>query len=871
MKAGDHREYARQRRAEKEAEARALREDMSDPEDDPEMTGEPETDFEEGEPDIDPEEGETEFENEPEGETEFEDEEPEEEYADGEEPPEYDEEYPEGADDDDDEDEAPGSDKFSDRPVTSPDRPEGVPKLNIRGKKNKAKEAAVKAKAKTKKKAQIRGNDSETSDPEVDGDDDFDEPEPAEEDDEPSPDRRPPGRRRGETMRKLHQGAMRSARGYRSSDDEELTDGLEDDEYGGYTARSQFDGKTEYKSLKDAAMGYGKETTLGKDGVEHRVEDLPIKMAFEHLSSLAGMSQKVQDAINLSKSLFQRRMDKMDRGVLHKAWRGWLLVQLGFQKKKNILTRAVNKLRRRKLTLAFNAWYDMHTRTKKTSGMGGAARQVVVNGMRRRTFQAWREKAADSRRQVLMASNTAKLRDEFLERLVEVGLRQLRHKMMRRAWSGFDCFAEVRRGRRNRMRQAIARATHGQLSRAFNRWDEQATNRRRQRAMVKRAIARMSKGKLARCFDKWREADRHKKRCLMKVAKGRQARAWAKWRSNMTLLRKAHITMGRWKERTLWTAFKGWEGAADLKREQKRRCEFILQRMLRRGMRSAWRQWCWVVEDATGCSMDHVRALKDQNARLRRDNERFVRLVDSGEWGRGRVEELNEAGRVLREERRQLEELIKNIKSEKDGFVKDAMMQAQEARGLKDRLVSGNFVQRNKLTVRGGSSFNTIQRVLKQDMLDSGAAARHPAALQAYKVDRLALDKVSVFSDGEINVQATRADVEPYARSAARQAPVLGGSRGAVGGYPRGGRSRPAPPPAGGPPPSFRGRGGGPGAGLGAGPSSRDPGQSMLADALSSLSPDEVDALEDLLRRGRSAGAEKDGVDAGGAGSSGGA
>ena len=134
----------------------------------------------------------------------------------------------------------------------------------------------------------------------------------------------------------------------------------------------------------------------------------------------------------------------MDRGVLHKAWRGWLLVQLGFQKKKNILTRAVNKLRRRKLTLAFNAWYDMHTRTKKTSGMGGAARQVVVNGMRRRTFQAWREKAADSRRQVLMASNTAKLRDEFLERLVEVGLRQLRHKMMRRAWSGFDCFAEVR-------------------------------------------------------------------------------------------------------------------------------------------------------------------------------------------------------------------------------------------------------------------------------------------------------------------------------------------------------------------------------------------------------------------------------------------
>ena len=33
-----------------------------------------------------------------------------------------------------------------------------------------------------------------------------------------------------------------------------------------------------------------------------------------------------------------------------------------------------------------------------------------------------------------------------------------------------------------------------------------------------------------------------------------------------------------------------------------------------------------------------------ENERLRRDNERFVRLIDSGEWGRGRVAELTQAG-----------------------------------------------------------------------------------------------------------------------------------------------------------------------------------------------------------------------------------
>lgn len=38
--------------------------------------------------------------------------------------------------------------------------------------------------------------------------------------------------------------------------------------------------------------------------------------------------------------------------------------------------------------------------------------------------------------------------------------------------------------------------------------------------------------------------------------------------------------------------------------------------------------------------------MSEENERLRRDNERFVRLIDSGEWGRGRVAELVSAGEV---------------------------------------------------------------------------------------------------------------------------------------------------------------------------------------------------------------------------------
>ncbi len=36
-----------------------------------------------------------------------------------------------------------------------------------------------------------------------------------------------------------------------------------------------------------------------------------------------------------------------------------------------------------------------------------------------------------------------------------------------------------------------------------------------------------------------------------------------------------------------------------------------------------------------------------ENERLQRDNERFTRLIDSGDWGRSRVSELAKAGTLL--------------------------------------------------------------------------------------------------------------------------------------------------------------------------------------------------------------------------------
>lgn len=71
--------------------------------------------------------------------------------------------------------------------------------------------------------------------------------------------------------------------------------------------------------------------------------------------------------------------------------------------------------------------------------------------------------------------------------------------------------------------------------------------------------------------------------------------------------------------RLLSGSFRGWSQAADK----------LCQQTLADGY-----------EELAG----QVGAMKAENERLRRDNERFVRLIDSGEWGRGRVAELTQAG-----------------------------------------------------------------------------------------------------------------------------------------------------------------------------------------------------------------------------------
>jgi hypothetical protein len=52
---------------------------------------------------------------------------------------------------------------------------------------------------------------------------------------------------------------------------------------------------------------------------------------------------------------------------------------------------------------------------------------------------------------------------------------------------------------------------------------------------------------------------------------------------------------------------------------------------------------------------------------------------------------------------------------------------------------------RNRLLVKGGSSFNALVRAMKQDLIDNGTAAKDPALL--YEIDKV------TYSEGRLITQ----------------------------------------------------------------------------------------------------------------------
>ncbi|GLC35838.1 hypothetical protein PLESTB_000499600 [Pleodorina starrii] len=649
-------------------------------------------------------------------------------------------------------------------------------------------------------------------------------------------------------------------------------------------ARAAFDPDEAKRALAYNAGLYGRANTMRREGTAPKTmgiaDDLPNRFALEHLNALAGMASKVQAAIEHNRKVFAKRVRMEDKAVMKKAFDAWRAARYGSLAKQQLLRRAIARLQRGTLSRAFQAWKDKFHLVDKFLAMRRKVTATINRGRMKRAFLEWRHLCEDRWWKNQLAARDAQI--HAMERKIEgfekrpiVVIRRRKLYALMEAW--FNASIERRRKRLRRLK-AVMHWRNMSYIKAWNSWRAFVEVRVRRRNLLRKAAARMRNIGLVSAWNKWseavlaaREEAAKMNRALRHWTNATAARAWNQWWSWVLYRREYKIIINRWKNPMKARALRGWIAMVDWRKRMRVILQRAAIRLTKKQLVLAWEAWWRAIEERkmeeTLTTKEQlivsVKELREENERLRRDNERFVRLIDSGEWGRGRVAELVSAGEILKGERDALLKLIQSLRREYEAVQSAKSAQEEEMRALKERMLLGGAA-RNRMLVKGGSSFNALVRAMKQDLVEGGpggqAAARDPNLL--YQVDKLSLDQVTVFPDGELNVQAVAS--APGAAAFAR--PISAG---------RGLRHPPASP---GPVQPMRVPQGfgalGMGAGAGAGPSGASPGRGPplavgatgpgsgrpvsreeVVARLQSLSKEELDSFEAALRAQKAAAA----------------
>ena len=227
--------------------------------------------------------------------------------------------------------------------------------------------------------------------------------------------------------------------------------------------------------------------------------------------------------------------------------------------------------------------------------------------------------------------------------------------------------------KRNRKAMAVQRANvhaaRALVIRAFATWTAAASERREEAVIERRADVLYRNRKRRFIVSVWRSlvGRRALKGALIKGAEETRARwvlrnALGSWAYLARFYSTKKAAVQRNKKVKIISVFLAWQERIWVKKKQAAQIQkFRAQHAL------SARQWAffsWLAyADGRHARREHdVHAQSNVEVeRLRQENERLARVVDSGDWGRDRVSELTQAGHVLQQERDALLQLVESL------------------------------------------------------------------------------------------------------------------------------------------------------------------------------------------------------------------
>eukprot|EP00775_Hariotina_reticulata_P004665 gene4665-4918_t len=471
-----------------------------------------------------------------------------------------------------------------------------------------------------------------------------------------------------------------------------------------------FDTEAAKETLAYNAGLYSRAQALRRDGTAPAAmgvaDDLPTRMAYHQLNILAGMAGKVQDAILHNKRIFEQRMMLEDRALTKKVFQGWRAARIGTVAKQDKLRKVTARLWKGQLSRTFFAWKDELHLVDTNLAMKRKVSVAISRGLVKRCFWAWQRLAEDRwwKNQLVMREREVALLEVKIRGFEKRPIQVLRKRKMMAVLHAWFADAAGRRGKR----QAVARAARfwvkQQLGKAWNAWVEHTETAARHRVLTDKVVRRVHNLQLAAAWSAWLDlaAVKHEKSSKSTSAlhhwnKAMLSKGWRTW-CHIVARDKARKSIAqRWMQPVKARAFAGWQDTVAWRMHSRLLVSRALGKLQQRMLAAAFATWLADVDNhkiqakvATKEGMQEMLdRLQAENERLRRDNERFVRLIDSGEWGRGRVAELVSAGEVMHAERDALLKLIGGLRREYEAVQMAKGAQEEELRLLKEKMSVG--------------------------------------------------------------------------------------------------------------------------------------------------------------------------------------
>ena len=223
------------------------------------------------------------------------------------------------------------------------------------------------------------------------------------------------------------------------------------------------------------------------------------------------------------------------------------------------------------------------------------------------------------------------------------------------------------------MQRAEVHAVRALVCKAFAGWVAAARERRKEDAAESRAQVLYARRKTVCILQAWRGlvGSRDRKEAVLKEAQQIRARrlmrnALGSWAYLARYYKSEKISTKAYSTYILRLTFTSWKERIWIKKQ-----ESILIQKTHLKHSASLQQWAFFIwlgfaEGRRARSAHEFHSqLSYEVERLRQENERLARVVDSGDWGRDRVAELTQAGQVLQQERDALIKLVESLPGNK--------------------------------------------------------------------------------------------------------------------------------------------------------------------------------------------------------------